>query len=283
MLAGDDYKRASRLVEAADSAGQPVSGVPVCALRLSWALSRIAAVPTPDLAQQLARALLELCDPERAVAVQLGRMGEQGRWRGESFGTAGCLPDDAVLELEAMKALPWPRPPAFADAPACLVSEPPPGEPSMRLVEGAMRQANLGVELAALACSPERGQIVLTVQFGGQRDGQTRVRASLLAQVLPWAHAISRTALGECEGLKARGWLTEKERVVLEHLVRGDSVVEIAKTLDRSRYTVHDHVKSLHRKLGVHTRAALVGCATLGVPPPEAVKQAALDGPGEIR
>lgn len=271
MLAGKDYKRASGLVEAVDSAGQPVSGVPACALRLSWALSRIAAVPTPDLAQQLARALVELCGPERAVAVQLGHIGEQGHWRGESFGAAGCLPEDAVLGLGAIRTLPWPRPPAFADATACLVSEPPAGEPSMRLVEEAMRHSGLGVELAALACSPECGQIVLTVQFGGQRDGQTRVRAALLAQVLPWAHAIARTALGEGEGLAVRGWLTEKEREVLEHLVCGESVVEIAKTLERSRYTVHDHVKSLHRKLGVRTRAALVGCATLGVPPPKAV------------
>ncbi|UYV12955.1 MAG: helix-turn-helix transcriptional regulator [Phycisphaera sp.] len=272
MIAGDDYKRASRLVEAADAAKQPDSGVPACALRLSWALSRIAAVPTPDLAEQLACALLELCGPERAVAVQLGRFDEFGRWRGESFGAAGRLPGDAVLELDAIKGLPWPRPPAFADTPACLVSQPPPGEPSMRMVEEAMDYANLGVELAALACSCERGQIVLTVQLGGPRDVHTRARAAFLAQVLPWAHAIARKALGEGPGLEPRGWLTEKEHVVLGQLVRGASVVEIAKTLDRSRYTVHDHVKSLHRKLGVRTRAALVGCATLGVPPPEVLK-----------
>lgn len=272
MLAGDDYKRASTMVEAADAGSLPDSGVPASVLRLAWALSRIAAVPTPDLAEQLAHALIEVCDPGRAVAVQLGRFDGQGDWHGESLGAAGGLPGDAVLELGTMIALPWPRPPEFGDGPAYLVSELPAGEPSMRLVGDAMRQAGLAIELAVLAYSREPGQIVMTAQLGGSRDGRTPARASLLAQILPWAHTIARTALGECEGDEPRNWITEKERVVLEQLVRGDSVVEIARSLGRSRYTVHDHVKSLHRKLGVHTRAALVGCATLGVPPPKTLK-----------
>ncbi len=90
--------------------------------------------------------------------------------------------------------------------------------------------------------------------------------------MLAWAYAITRSALGEGEGLETRCWLTEKERAVLERIVRGESVIEIARAIGRSRYTVHDHVKSLHRKLGVHTRAALVGCATLGVPPPDVLE-----------
>ncbi|MCW5757704.1 MAG: hypothetical protein KIT54_10750 [Phycisphaeraceae bacterium] len=59
---------------------------------------------------------------------------------------------------------------------------------------------------------------------------------------------------------------------MLEHLVSGHSIVEVARVIGRSPYTVHDHAKSLHRKLGVHTRAALVGCATLGVAPPGTVE-----------
>jgi len=272
MLAGDDYKRASGTVEAADAANQPCLGVTASVLRLAWALSRIAAVPTPDLAHQLARALLKACDPGRAVAVQLGRFDEQGNWRGESFGSAGCLPQDAILALGAIKALPWTHVPELDQTPMYLLSQPVPSEPSLRVVEDAMCQAKLGIELVVLACSPEPWQIVLTAQFGGHRDEKTRARASLVAQVLPWAHTIVRTALGECKGAEPRSWLTEKERVVLEQFVRGDSVVEIAKSLGRSRYTVHDHVKSLHRKLGVHSRATLVGCATLGVPPPKTLK-----------
>lgn len=271
MLAGDDYKRASEMVEVADAASQPCLVVPAGVLRLAWALSRIAAVPTSDLAQQLACAFIEACDPGQAVAVQLGRVDERGRWRGESFGSAGRLRGDAMPALGSMGNLPWPCVPKVDRAPMYLLSEPLPGEPSLRVVEDAMRRVNLDIELAVLARSPEPGQTVMTAQFGGHRDGRTPARARLLAQVLPWAHTIVRTALGEREGAEPRCWLTEKERVVLEQLVRGDSVVEIAKTLYRSRYTVHDHVKSLHRKLGVHTRAALVGCATLGVPPPEAI------------
>lgn len=270
MIAGEDYKRASGLMEAPAAMDRPQPGVPACALRLSWALSCVAAVPTPDLAQRLAAALIELCGPDKAVAVQLGRLDEDGLWRCEASGVAGRFAASGELALEPPKALPWPVPPAPSEAMAFYVSEPPSAEPSLRPIVAAMRRVNLDIELAALACSGRRGGIVLTVQIGGQRTGQTRSRAAMLHQVLPWALSIARTALGEGEGLSPRGWLTQRERQVLEQLVCGSSVVEIAKSLDRSPYTVHDHVKSLHRKLGVRTRAALVGCATLGVPPPAA-------------
>ncbi|MFI4898124.1 MAG: response regulator transcription factor, partial [Phycisphaerales bacterium JB059] len=57
------------------------------------------------------------------------------------------------------------------------------------------------------------------------------------------------------------GWLTNREQVVLEELILGRSVREIAETMHRSPHTVHDHVKSLHRKLGASSRGALIAHA----------------------
>ncbi len=62
-------------------------------------------------------------------------------------------------------------------------------------------------------------------------------------------------------------WLTAREHEVLEQLILGRSVKEIAGVLGRSPHTVHDHVKSLHRKLNASTRGGLVARA-LGRPDP---------------
>lgn len=62
-------------------------------------------------------------------------------------------------------------------------------------------------------------------------------------------------------------WLTAREHEVLEHLILGRSVKQIATALGRSPHTVHDHVKSLHRKLNASTRGGLVARA-LGRPDP---------------
>ena len=56
-------------------------------------------------------------------------------------------------------------------------------------------------------------------------------------------------------------WLTERERLVLEELALGKSVRQIAEALDRSPHTVHDHVKSLHRKLNASSRGELIARA----------------------
>jgi DNA-binding CsgD family transcriptional regulator len=65
-------------------------------------------------------------------------------------------------------------------------------------------------------------------------------------------------------------WLTVRETQVLDLLVTGDGEQEIADKMRRSRFTVHDHVKNIYRKLGVTTRAELVrlavGARVLGLP-----------------
>lgn len=65
-------------------------------------------------------------------------------------------------------------------------------------------------------------------------------------------------------------WLTPREEQVLWQLVAGKKVPEIAKELHRSVYTVHDHVKSLHRKLNASNRGQLVARALGHLGPLEA-------------
>ena len=59
----------------------------------------------------------------------------------------------------------------------------------------------------------------------------------------------------------ASRWLTFREEQVLNELKLGKSVRQIAEHLDRSPHTVHDHVKSLHRKLNASSRGELIARA----------------------
>lgn len=67
-------------------------------------------------------------------------------------------------------------------------------------------------------------------------------------------------AIGVQRSTRGR-WISEREREVLDRLVLGMSVRQIAEELGRSTHTVHDHVKSLHKKLGASSRGELVARA----------------------
>jgi LuxR family transcriptional regulator, maltose regulon positive regulatory protein len=69
---------------------------------------------------------------------------------------------------------------------------------------------------------------------------------------LPARLAAARRAAGEGEAL------TEREREILRFLGSGLTEREIARELFLSFNTVHNHVKSLYRKLGVSSRAEAV-------------------------
>lgn len=63
------------------------------------------------------------------------------------------------------------------------------------------------------------------------------------------------TARAESEVLSVR------ERELLEHIVRGETEMEIAERLSISLHTVRTHVKNIYRKLRVRSRAAAVRLA----------------------
>jgi len=56
-------------------------------------------------------------------------------------------------------------------------------------------------------------------------------------------------------------WLTDREHEILDQLILGHSVRQIAENLNRSTHTVHDHVKNLHKKLHASSRGELIAKA----------------------
>lgn len=83
---------------------------------------------------------------------------------------------------------------------------------------------------------------------------------AVLTAVMPLVSIRVLRAIG-VDGSDHSDWLTPREEVVLWQLLSGKKVPQIAAELNRSVYTVHDHVKSLHRKLGAKSRGELVAKA----------------------
>jgi DNA-binding CsgD family transcriptional regulator len=84
--------------------------------------------------------------------------------------------------------------------------------------------------------------------------------AVVLRAVLPVLARRALLALGPLRTNPGQ-WLTTREQAVLDQLVVGRSVKQIAEGLGRSTHTVHGHVKSLHRKLGASSRGELIARA----------------------
>lgn len=81
--------------------------------------------------------------------------------------------------------------------------------------------------------------------------------AEVLVAVLPEMAKRTRLAFGS-DVTAAASRLTPREQQILEQLSLGRTVRQIAAELSRSHHTIHDHVKSLHQKLGASTRGELI-------------------------
>lgn len=62
-------------------------------------------------------------------------------------------------------------------------------------------------------------------------------------------------------GRDSSDWISPREQEILAQLVLGKSVRQIAEETGRSAHTIHDHVKSLHRKLNATSRGELIARA----------------------
>lgn len=108
---------------------------------------------------------------------------------------------------------------------------------------------------------PELGRrLAVYVADLGPATTATPPHSDVLAACLPLLARKAARAL-ERTWLDRGSWLSEREKLVLEHLIIGRSVPEIATELGRSHHTVHDNVKSLHRKLSASTRGELIARA----------------------
>lgn len=120
-----------------------------------------------------------------------------------------------------------------------------------------------GAVVGAARYSPEDERRVLTVEIGcvGANAAwfPSILRLSVDAAMRPVMRR-ANMAFG-ADAIVPSRMLTAREQEILDKLTLGLSVRVIADELDRSPHTVHDHVKSLHRKLNASSRGQLIARA----------------------
>jgi DNA-binding NarL/FixJ family response regulator len=98
---------------------------------------------------------------------------------------------------------------------------------------------------------------ILAHPAGALADHDSRTLAAALSGITQVLARKTAIALSN----DTDSWLSAREQAVLERLVLGRNVKEIAAEFGRSPHTIHDHVKSLHRKLHATSRGELIATA----------------------
>lgn len=142
-----------------------------------------------------------------------------------------------------------------------------------------LRERHPDVEVIMLTVFEHEDRIFAAIQAGASgyllKDASAETIANSVRDLVgggaPMSPAVARTLLRRMRGLGAPTpepiplpnafSLTERERQILDHIVRDESEVAIADALFVSPHTVRSHVKNLYRKLHVHSRASAVRLA----------------------
>lgn len=247
------------------------------AVQITASVCRLPAVATLDWLDRAAAMLRPIAAPSR-VCMLILNTGEDGRGVTlEAAGYAGLAgprsagapggPDEGTVELnvrsraERLTELGFDRP-----------NQPILGTLNSILDGGDWRTRGLGTlwqgvpaSEVLIAAEPlgdaEPGRVIVSMVALAEPGAESKPgQLELLGALHPLLVSRALVAIGEHRATSSR-WLTAREQEVLDLLVVGKSVRVIAEELQRSPHTVHDHVKSLHRKLHASSRGELVAKA----------------------
>jgi DNA-binding CsgD family transcriptional regulator len=102
--------------------------------------------------------------------------------------------------------------------------------------------------------SPTNGAPLRTQRERDLEDALTRIGAELTKAGVATEPTANHANLDRVELTR----LSPRERDVLEHLLDGHRVSTISQRLEVSEHTVRNHLKSMFRKLGVHSQPELI-------------------------
>lgn len=285
------------------------------AVRITESICSLPAVATQDWCDRAAAAVLPLSEPSVSL-VMIGQVDTSGViLRQEATGVAGCYLAEVTTTIGQHQTSTSVVPIDSRDANLARLRTMLAQARELSWIPGAIapgsyrastvqqlglgpvfEQTNLGrrwdairtngVLLGVAALSPAHSGRALIVEVG--LTGSTAANehhAAVLSSVLPTLAKRASLAVGD-DPADDGHWLTQREQVILQELLLGKSVREIAEELGRSPHTVHDHVKSLHRKLNASSRGELVaralGYTELTIKATAEPKPSALGSPSKV-
>lgn len=247
---------------------QSGSGLLARAVRSTETICSLQAIASHDWCDQAAAAL-SVAFPEDWVAISVLEADRAGDVRSvEAIGVAGPEAGDerrAAIRrrFETVRRLGWALP-ADAGTHAARMADLPGGVAWAASDAGRQWERAGGGQMLVgqRSLHPGRPDRKIVVEIGRVPAGApySADDCALLDAVLASLARRAFVAFGP-EPIGASRMLTGREQEVLSMLVLGLSVREIAERIKRSPHTVHDYVKSLHRKLDATSRGALVAKA----------------------
>lgn len=250
--------------------------------RMSRVIERILELPavaTLDWGDRAATSLIDIASPSRAclLIATIDRSGTIRSHEAAGVATSGDPRSEteskASIELlsraERLSDIGFRLPQAVAEGGVCvdwanhLVGGPTWRDTALERLWGGLETSDLAIGIGPIGLAEPGRVLVAMIGLTGQGEHRPRFQSTeieIFSAAMP--RLLNRTlmAVGHEKGSSTR-WLTTREQEVLEHLTLGLSVREIAETIERSPHTVHDHVKSLHRKLNASSRGELVARA----------------------
>lgn len=161
----------------------------------------------------------------------------------------------------SMKHIGWePRTPFSAGGEVRILTGPVWPTGGSRDLSTALGAERLAAGVVPIGDVEDRRCAVVYVAPGSRAPSAAEEYLGIMQPCLPLLSRRALMALGS-KRIGRSDWLSERERLVLDRLAAGLSVREIAEELGRSPHTVHDNVKSLHRKLAATTRGQLIARA----------------------
>lgn len=241
------------------------------AARIATRISNLPAVATQDWCERAAGAFA-LSRGSVIAAVTLAVLGPRGRvLKLEATGAAGSDPagrsiDPDAIHPEHETSLDWWL---TGDEPdpikGVALLRQLPALATWRAGRVGNRWMSLGARDLLVGFWPAGGRstgrgVVVELATTGSEQPFTRADLAVVQGVIALLSHRAVLAFGN-EPSSTVNRLTPREQQVLDQLALGKSVREIAEELARSPHTVHDHVKSLHRKLNASSRGELVARA----------------------
>jgi DNA-binding CsgD family transcriptional regulator len=231
------------------------------------AICALPAVATQDWCERAAKALLPIRS-DAVVCLTIAEFNDEGAIRfleasGAVNGALGATPvETRLLRPPSARSLGWwiDRGSVGPQGRSLLLSQT--NAAGWATSAAGKRWAELGFSDLIVALVPlgSSGTMrLLAIEMGVRPAAESfdEADAAVLAAVLPELSHRAMLAFGSTTS-NPMNRITPREQLILDELSLGRTVKQIASTLGRSPHTIHDHVKSLHRKLGVSSRGELI-------------------------